>query len=143
MGRDMSHASTLQCVELPRKELSYESSKDRLDGLRQSVGVLGPHYPNQLRAWREFRKLTQEQLAEAANCSPATVGHIENGARRLSDKWANVFAQALETRPGYLFDTDPETLPTAILDVWDSIPEERREQALQILQTFARTGTDN
>lgn len=33
---------------------------------------------------RRARKLTQEQLAERANISPAFLGHIERGGRRMS-----------------------------------------------------------
>lgn len=98
-------------------------------------------FPNHLRAWREFRHLTQDELAEMAGCSKATIGHLENGARRLSDKWLTPLAKALNTSPGYILDHDPNDLPTAILDVWADIPEESREQALKVLESFKRTGT--
>lgn len=101
-----------------------------------------PLHPNHVRAWREFRHLTQEELAEAIGCSKATIGHIETGARRLSDKWAHPIAEALNTKPGYLYDHDPNDLPTAILDVWAAIPDEDRPRALQVLEAFRRTGTD-
>lgn len=106
-----------------------------------NVGMAGPAFPNYVRAWREFRHLTQEELAEAAGCSPATIGHIENGLRRLSDKWAHPIAKALHTSPGYLYDHDPNDLPTAVLDVWAAIPDENRAQALAVLETFRKTGT--
>lgn len=100
-----------------------------------------PH-PNHVRAWREFRHLTQEELAEAVGCSPATIGHIETGARRLSDKWARPIADALNTTPGYLLDHNPNDLPTSILDIWASIPDEAKPQALKVLESFKRTGTE-
>ena len=102
----------------------------------------GPKYPNHVRAWRQFRHLTQEELADAVGCSTATIGHIETGERRLSDKWAHPIAKALSTSPGYLIDHDPNDLPTAVLDVWAAIPDENRAQALAVLETFKRTGTD-
>lgn len=85
--------------------------------------------------------MTQDELAEAVGASRATIGHIENGARRLSDKWAHPIAKALNTSPGYLMDHDPNNLPTAILDVWADIPEESRPQALRVLESFKKTGS--
>lgn len=103
--------------------------------------MLGPAYPNRLKAWREFRGFSQERLAEQAGCSKATIGHLESGARRLSDKWLAILSPILNAPPGYLLEHDPENLPTDILDVWAAIPEERRAQALRVLEAF-KTGTN-
>lgn len=102
----------------------------------------GPKFPNHVRAWRLFRHMTQEELADAVGSSTATIGHIETGERRLSDKWAHPIAKVLNTSPGYLLDHDPNNLPTAILDVWAAIPDENRAQALAVLETFRKTGTE-
>lgn len=121
--------------------LLYNLGRDWfLTGLH-NVGMPSPAYPNHVRAWREFRHLTQEELAAEVGCSPATIGHIETGARRLSDKWAHPIAKALHTSAGYLSDHDPNDLPTAVLDVWASIPDADRPRALEVLKAF-RTGTD-
>ncbi|WP_162238780.1 helix-turn-helix transcriptional regulator [Brevundimonas sp. Leaf363] len=103
--------------------------------------MASPPFPNHVRAWRLFRHMTQEELAEAIGSSTATVGHIETGARRLTDKWAHPIAKALSTSAGYLLDHDPNDLPTAVLDVWAEIPVESRDQALKVLESFKRTGT--
>lgn len=84
--------------------------------------------------------MTQEQLAEAIDSSKATIGHLENGQRRLSDKWLRKLAPVLETTPGYLLEHDPNDLPTDMLDVWSEIPEVDRPRALEVLKAF-RTGT--
>lgn len=98
---------------------------------------------NYLRAWREYRRLTQEQLA--ASLEPPTTGSVisllEAGGRKLSPKWLRRLAPALGTTPGFLLDHDPNSLPTDFLDVISRIPDERRNQALAILETFTRTGT--
>jgi transcriptional regulator with XRE-family HTH domain len=99
-----------------------------------------PQYPNHLRAWREFRKLTQEQLADKAKCSKATIGHLENGERRLSDKWLSVLAPILQTRPGFILEHNPNDLPTDILDIWASIADADKPRAIEVLKAF-RTGT--
>jgi transcriptional regulator with XRE-family HTH domain len=98
--------------------------------------------PNHLKAWREFRQLTQEQLA--SRLDPPTTGSVisllEAGERKLSPKWLRRLAPALHTTAGYLLEYDPNELPTAILDVWADIPEERRDQALKVLETFRKAG---
>ncbi|WP_341020942.1 helix-turn-helix transcriptional regulator [Brevundimonas diminuta] len=97
---------------------------------------------NHLRAWREFRHMTQDELAAAVETNASVISLLESGARKLSPKWLRRLAPVLNTSPGYLLDHDPNDLPTAILDVWADIPDEQREQALKVLQSFRRTGTD-
>ena len=92
---------------------------------------------NHLRAWRTFRQMTQAQLAELAGTTGAVISNLEVGERGLSDKWLRRLAPHLGTTPGNLLDHDPEAIPTALLDVWAEIPDDRREQALQVLRTFA------
>lgn len=100
--------------------------------------MAGKHGPNHLKAWREYRRLTQERLAEAIGTTKAVISHLEVGERGLSDKWLRKLAPALGTSPGYLLDHDPNHLPTDILDIWLSIPEGERGQALRVLETFRR-----
>jgi len=100
------------------------------------------HHPNHIREWREFRHMTQDELAEAIGCSKASIGHWENGAREVAPKWLYPIAKALNTTPGYILDHDPNNLPTAILDIWAEIPDESRGQAMRVLESFKRTGTN-
>ncbi len=86
--------------------------------------------------------MTQEELALKVGCSVASIGHWETGARKLTSKWLPALAEALNTSPGYILDHDPNDLPTAILDVWASIPSDDRPRALEMLKVFAKTGTD-
>lgn len=137
------HEERLRYVDLSGKRKVYIPGGDALDHRLHNVDMVEkPPFPNHLRAWREFRHLTQDELAEMVGSSKATIGHLENGVRRLSDKWLTPLAKALNTSPGYILDHDPNDLPTAVLDVWADIPTEQREQALKVLQSFRRTGTD-
>lgn len=139
----LGHSDMLRYVAGQDKCDCYIAGADSDLGWLHNVAMSErPEYPNHVRAWREFRHLTQDELAEMAGCSRATIGHIESGARRLSDKWAHPIAKALNTSPGYLMDHDPNDLPTAILDVWAAIPEADRPQALKVLESFKGTGTD-
>lgn len=100
-------------------------------------------YPNHIREWREFRHVTQDELAEGVGCSKASIGHWENGVREVAPKWLYPIAAFLNTTPGYLLDHNPNDLPTAVLDIWAAIPDESREQALRVLESFKKTGTDS
>ena len=86
--------------------------------------------------------MTQDELAAAVETNASVISLLESGARKLSPKWLRRLAPVLNTSPGYLLDYDPNDLPTSILDVWADIPDEQREQALKVLQSFRRTGTD-
>ena len=98
--------------------------------------------PNHLRAWREFCHLTQEELAAKAGTTGAVVSLLESGARKLSPKWLRALAPHLGTTPGMLLDHDPNDLPTSVLETWAAIPDESKGQALRVLESFKRTGTE-
>jgi transcriptional regulator with XRE-family HTH domain len=91
---------------------------------------------NFVKAWRDHRGMTQAKLAEAIGTTGAVISLIEAGERRLSDKWAHRIAPVLKTRAGFLFDTDPNDLDTDILEIWTDIPEDRKDQAREVLKAF-------
>lgn len=99
--------------------------------------------PNYLRQWREYRRMTQEQLAGA--CEPPTTGSVisllEEGERGLSLKWLRRLAPALNTRPGWLADVNPLEADTLTLELVEAIPDELRDQVQAILRTFLKDGT--
>jgi len=93
------------------------------------------HY---LRHWREYRRMTQDQLAEKAGTTKGVISLLESGERRLSDKWLRRLAPLLKAQPGWLLDHDPESLDHSMLEIWAAIPQERHDEALQMLKIFAR-----
>ncbi len=92
--------------------------------------------PNYLKAWREYRRMTQAKLAEAVGTTGAVISLLEAGERRLSDKWLRRLAPVLGARAGHLLEIDPNDVSTDILDIWAEIPEDRREQARDVLKAF-------
>lgn len=117
--------------------------RDPDDSTEAGVGISVTSPPTKgvgykLRAWREFRDLTQDQLAERVGTTPAVISHLETEKRGLSAKWLYRLAPALGTTPGLLLDRDPTDPNSELLEIWASIPEERREQALQVLAIFGR-----
>lgn len=93
---------------------------------------------NFLAAWRRHRGMTQQQLADAVGTSGSVISELEAGKTKLSPKWLRRLAPVLNTTPGFILDIDPDAMPTDVLDVWSTIPEESRDQALAVLRTFAR-----
>jgi len=91
---------------------------------------------NFLRAWRDYRRMTQAQLAEAVDTTGAVISLLEAGHRGLSDKWLRKLAPVLGTTPGHLLDVDPNDVSSDILEIWAGVPEDNREQVLNIIKTF-------
>lgn len=100
-----------------------------------------PRVKNYLRKWREFRKMTQEQLAAAVDTDKSVISLLEgegSNVRGLDAQWAHRLAVPLRTRPGYLLDYDPKDLPTEFIDLWEGIPDDQKPHAKRILETFQK-----
>lgn len=96
--------------------------------------------PNHLKAWREFREMSQEELAEKVGTTASQISMLETGDRGLSAKWLRKLAPALKTTPGHLLDHDPNTIDNDVFDIWVAIGEKDRATALRVLKSF-KTGT--
>lgn len=96
---------------------------------------------NHLRAWREFRRMTQEELAAKVGTAGNVIGLLESGERGLSHKWLLKLAPALHTSPGHLLDYDPNDIDRMFIEAALEVPREKRDQAFEILKTF-KTGTN-
>lgn len=94
--------------------------------------------PNHLRAWREFRKMSQPELADAVGTSHQVIGYLERGRTQLSAKWLRKLAPALKATPGLLLDHDPHTLDRDLLEIWNSASDTERRQITDIAQTLTR-----
>jgi transcriptional regulator with XRE-family HTH domain len=92
---------------------------------------------NHLRAWREFRGLTQEELAEKVDTAGNVISLLESGGRRLSDKWLYRLAPALKTRPGFLLEFDPNDVDKEILEAYLNLSPSAKKQAAQMLAVLA------
>jgi transcriptional regulator with XRE-family HTH domain len=92
--------------------------------------------PNFLRAWREYRGMTQAKLAEAVDTTGAVISLLEAGERGLSDKWLRRLAPVLGTNPGHLLDMDPHDVDHDFLEIFNGMPKEMQEQAKSILRAL-------
>lgn len=101
--------------------------------------------PNNLRAWREFRNMTQAALAEAVGTNPNMIGYLEGGERALSAKWLRKIAPVLDTTPGMILDHDPTELDADIIDIWATASIRQRQQLVDLARVVVRdkTGTND
>jgi transcriptional regulator with XRE-family HTH domain len=71
---------------------------------------------NFIQEWRKDRGLTQQQLADLAGYTKATISRIESGDIAYTRENLEAIAQALGTHPGLLLIRPPEkadALPTS------------------------------
>lgn len=99
--------------------------------------------PNYLKAWREFRGLTQIELGELVGTNQNMIGYLESGERGLSAKWLRKLAPALKTTPGHLLDHDPNEVTADIFDIWVHADPGQKRQLADIAKALIRTGTDD
>ena len=92
--------------------------------------------PNFLRAWREYRGLTQAKLAEAVDTTGAVISLLEAGERGLSDKWLRRLAPVLGATPGHLLDMDPHEVDHDLFEIFNSMPKEMQDQAKSVLRAL-------
>lgn len=93
---------------------------------------------NNLRAWREHRKMSQVKLAELADTTPSTISELESGHTQLSDKWLRRLAPHLGIRAGLLLDYQPSDVDPEYLEAVMAVPGERVREATEILRTISR-----
>lgn len=72
--------------------------------------------PNHLRAWRDFRGKTIDELADAIDAKSSTVELYEQMPTPPSDKWLRRVAPALGTTAGMIADYDPNDLDRSALE---------------------------
>lgn len=114
----------------------------RLHGLSHNVEVDKNNGPNHLKAWREFREMSQEELAEKVGTTASQISMLETGDRGLSAKWLRKLAPVLKTTPGHLLDHDPSSVDSDIFDIWMGIDQRDRQQAIRVLRAL-KTGTQD
>jgi Predicted transcriptional regulators len=99
--------------------------------------------PNHLREWREFRKMSQQELATACGTTQHQIAYLESGERGLSAKWLRKLSVALDTTPGMILDHNPSDLDSDIIEIWATASNRQKRQLAEIAKTILKTGTDD
>ncbi len=130
----------LQNATINATPLCCNGAKDWLAQYLQNVAMSKKtkHPKNFLRAWREFRGLTQEQVA--AQVKPPTnasvLSLLENQGRDLSNGWMHRLAPVLKVRPGWLADVDPYSEEARLWMAWQGIPEGDKPRGIAVLEAL-------
>jgi transcriptional regulator with XRE-family HTH domain len=86
-----------------------------------------------LKAWRAFRRLTQDALAEKMKTTKATISKLERyqlkgpgkGRQKLNDEWLGRYCVALRVTPQEL--SGPPNAPRSIDDIMrDASPQDQK-----------------
>lgn len=93
-----------------------------------------------LKAWRKFRRMTQQQLADAVDppTTKSVIAALESGQNGISAKWLHRLAAALQTSPGFLLDHDPNDLDSMWTAATEAVPIEKRADAIAILRVISK-----
>ena len=96
-----------------------------------------------IKAWRKYRGLTQEQLAERIGISRTYLTKIERGDRKWDQPFLEAAADALRCDPADILTRDP-TDPTGIWSVWERLTPPERVRAVAVLRAMKgdTTGSD-
>ena len=96
--------------------------------------------PNYLKAWRTFRRMTQQQLADKVEppTTKSVIAALESGQNGVSAKWLRRLAPVLQTTPGFLLDRDPSDIDSEWAAATDAVPAEKRADAIAILKVLSR-----
>jgi hypothetical protein len=75
------------------------------------VGNPKHRQPHFVRAWREYRGLTGQQLADLLDTTKANISRIENLRQGYTQDFLEACAKVLRTTPAALTAIDPNIMP--------------------------------
>lgn len=90
-----------------------------------------------LKEWREYRHLTQEQLAERVGMSKSNISQLEQGRQGYSQEGLEALAEALQCDPGQIINVDPSK-DDAIWSIWERAKTAEREMIVDIAKTIVK-----
>lgn len=145
-GVGLGHAECLQIAKTIAIRKLCNLREDRRFPFLQNAKMEFPEFPNEnfVAAWRDRRGMTQQQLADAIGTTGSVVSLLESGDRQLTPKWLRRIASAFGVPTGYLLEHHPDNLPADVVEVWARLPDEKKADAMRMLEALAskRTGTE-
>lgn len=100
-----------------------------------------PLHPTMIRAWREYRGLSQDKLVERVRewlpgFSKTSLSRLENGKQPYTQRTLEAIGLALEAQAGDLIMRDPTNPVWSIMDALNKLPHEQQNQVAEIVKTF-------
>lgn len=134
LSQSVGHCNNNLCVvaEISPWQIAGMDSDDKNGG------------PNNLRAWRMAKGLTQQELADRVvpKTTANMIQYLESGERGLSLKWLRRLADAMDMTVGHLADHMPEEVDGDVLDFWTrKMSADQKRQLAAIAEALAKTGT--
>jgi transcriptional regulator with XRE-family HTH domain len=88
-----------------------------------------------IKAWRKYRDLTQEQLAERLETSGATISRVENGKSPYDQGLLEALAEALQCEPADLLARPPDK-DFGIAAVLGDMTDDQKRKGLALLRAL-------
>lgn len=95
---------------------------------------------NYIRAWREYRRLSLEKVADRVGTSHSTLSRVERGLQPYNQLLLEALADALRCEPVDLLIRDPSD-PDGIWSIWEGLSPPQRRQAIAVISAIKQTGT--
>jgi transcriptional regulator with XRE-family HTH domain len=94
-----------------------------------------PRAPTQFKAWRKYRDLTQEQLAERIGMTKTRVSLKETGKEPYDQYYLEAMADALRTDAASLLARDPGA-EDSLHQLFDALSPAMRARALEVVRAL-------
>lgn len=88
-----------------------------------------------IKEWREFRQLSQEQLAARIDVSRGAISQLETGLTGYSQGMLEALADALACEPADLIMRNPMQ-DQMIWSLWEKLSEGERAQAIAVIKAL-------
>jgi transcriptional regulator with XRE-family HTH domain len=98
--------------------------------------------PTFIRAWRQSKNMSLEQLAARIPMDKGNLSKVERGILPYNQEMLERIADALGTDPASLLMRDPSD-PEGIWNIWDRAQPGTKRQIARVAETLLRTGTDD
>lgn len=103
-------------------------------------------FPSRLRTAREYRGLTQGELAQKTGMQPSAISHFETGARKPSFDNLRILGDTLDVTTDYLLGRVEEFKALAGADRmhrhYDSLTSSDRKMADELIEMLAKRAKD-
>lgn len=104
--------------------------------------------PNFIRAWREYRGLSLDRLVDRMSSdltseqfiTKTSLSRIERSLQPYSQPLLEAIAEALQCQPADLIMRNPSDTE-APWSIWQKLGTAERNQVIEIMHTFRKTGT--
>jgi len=95
-----------------------------------------PGQSNYLKAWREYRGYSQEDVERETGISQGSLSKLETGRSRYNRDNLELLANLYLCNPADLIGRDPEQ-SQSIVELWNMLPPQERQTAERLLRTLA------